>query len=92
MKDLAYESEHLGDLFRHLWLFQTVAKAAGIDLSAALRSGELSHLDYAKLVTRCRSGGCSNACALWSSARKPGEGPAVPDFCPSAQTLKRLMP
>ncbi|MEC8573577.1 MAG: DUF6455 family protein, partial [Pseudomonadota bacterium] len=42
--------------------------------------------------TRCRGGGCSNACALWSSARKPGEGPAVPDFCPSAQTLKRLMP
>ncbi|KIC13374.1 DUF6455 family protein [Leisingera sp. ANG-Vp] len=91
MKDMAAEAEGLGNIFRHLWLLQAVAKAAGVDLTAELRSGRLSGLEHARMVTQCRGAGCSKSCALWNSARREGDAPAVPEFCPSAKVFKRLM-
>ncbi|WP_264210424.1 DUF6455 family protein [Leisingera thetidis] len=91
MKDMAAEAEDLGNIYRHLWLLRAVAEAAGADLDQAVRSGRLSGLDYARLVTSCRGAGCSKSCALWLSSRRGG-GPAVPDFCPNADVFKRLMP
>ncbi|MFY0309779.1 DUF6455 family protein [Leisingera sp. D0M16] len=90
MKDMAAEAEGLGNIFRHLWLLRAVAEAAGVDLDQEMRSGRLNGLDYARMVTACRGAGCSKTCALWISSRR-GDGPAVPDFCPSADLFKRLM-
>lgn len=90
MKDTAAEAEGLGNIFRHLWLLQAVARAAGVDLQQEIREGRLGGLEYARLVTTCRGAGCSKTCALWLSARRD-DAPAVPDFCPSAKTLRRLM-
>ncbi|NVK16029.1 MAG: hypothetical protein HWE35_17805 [Rhodobacteraceae bacterium] len=92
MKDMAAEAEGLGNIFRHLWLLRAVAEAAGVDLDAAVKAGRLSGLDYARMVTSCRSAGCSKSCALWLSARRDDTAPAVPEFCPSAGVFKRLMP
>ncbi|MEX0304973.1 MAG: DUF6455 family protein [Leisingera sp.] len=91
MKDMAAEAEGLGNIFRHLWLLQAVARAAGVDLIQEMRAGRLSGLEYAQMVTQCRGAGCSKSCALWSSARRGDEPAAVPEFCPSAKIFKRLM-
>ncbi|MBY6066823.1 hypothetical protein KUW17_08730 [Leisingera aquaemixtae] len=91
MKDMAAEAEGLGNIFRHLWLMRSVAEAAGVDLDRAVQDGRLSGLDYARMVTGCRGAGCSKSCALWLSSRRD-DAPAVPEFCPSADVFKRLMP
>ncbi|UWQ78080.1 DUF6455 family protein [Leisingera sp. S132] len=91
MKDMATEAEGPGNIFRHLWLLRAVAEAAGVDLDASVKAGCLSGLDYARMVTSCRSAGCSKSCALWLSARRD-DTPAMPEFCPSAEVFKRLMP
>jgi len=91
MKDMAAAAEGLGNIFRHLWLLRAVAEAAGVDLDQEMRAGHLSGLDYARMVTSCRGAGCSKSCALWLSSRRDST-PAVPEFCPSAEVFKQLMP
>ncbi|WP_291737706.1 DUF6455 family protein [Leisingera sp. F5] len=86
------EARSLGNIFRHLWLLRAVAKAAGVDLDHAVKTGQLNGLDYARMVTACRGAGCSQSCALWISTRRGGDTPAVPEFCPAAAVFKRLMP
>ncbi|WP_027258174.1 DUF6455 family protein [Leisingera aquimarina] len=92
MKDMAAEARSLGNIFRHLWLLRAVARAAGVDLDQAVKAGQLSCLDYARMVTSCRGAGCSKSCALWISARRDDDAPAVPEFCPTAAVFQRLMP
>lgn len=89
MKDLAAGAGELGDIFRHLWLLRAVAAAAGADLSRAVAEGRLSPLAFSQMVTGCRGGGCSRACALWLSARSACAA-AVPEFCAGAEALQRL--
>ncbi len=45
----------LGDPAKHFWLTRSVARAMGLSLSEAMAEDRLSALDYADLVTRCRT-------------------------------------
>ncbi len=45
----------LGKANHHFWRVQKMARATGIDLVAAVRSGELSPQDWADMVQSCRA-------------------------------------
>jgi hypothetical protein len=90
MRDLGDETRRLGNIYRHLWLLRSLASAAGMDLDAALAEGRLSPLEFSQMVTACRGGGCSKTCALWLTAQKNADQAAIPDFCASAEILRRL--
>ena len=55
----------LGDKIEHLWLVQRMAKVAGVDLAAAMETGELSSEDWSKLVSRCRGCAWVDGCREW---------------------------
>lgn len=79
----------LGDINRHFWLLRGVARSMGIDLGTAMAGGKLSEADYAAMVTRCRAGGCGEACTAWLGCQQRiAEAP--PAGCANAETLMRL--
>ncbi|MBT8154932.1 hypothetical protein KMP13_13775 [Epibacterium ulvae] len=80
----------LGQVHRHMWLTKEVAASVGVDLSAAMHSGQLDPRNYSNLVTQCRSSGCDNTCALHVSALPSGRQDEVQDFCPNKALLDRL--
>lgn len=69
----------LGSILKHLWLARRMAKASGVDLSAAYDAGDLSQKQWADMVRTCRScqweGGCQRHLA---KLQNPGE---VPEQC-----------
>ena len=70
----------LGQIDTHFWLTRGVAQAAGVSLGDAMAEGRLSSEDYARMVTRCRAGGCAERCAAWLGTQAcTGDGP--PPFC-----------
>lgn len=79
----------LGDVSRHFWLTRSVARSMGISFSEAMADGRLSPEAYAALVTRCRAGGCQEACALWL-AHQAGGAEAAPEHCVNAAVLNAL--
>lgn len=89
MKDLEPERRPLGDFTQHFWLLRSVSRVAGVDLGEAMREGRISVLDYASVVTRCRSAGCANACALWLANNGHTRG-ETPEFCANRPILEQL--
>lgn len=81
---------HLGQVHRHMWLTKEVAASIGLDLSAAMHSGQLDPRHYSQLVTQCRSSSCDNACALHVSALPGGRQDEVQGFCPNKKLFDQL--
>lgn len=57
----------MGDENAHYWLVQRMAKATGVDLVAAMDGGRLDHVDWADIVTTCRTCQWADGCARWLS-------------------------
>ena len=86
-KDLAFRP--LGDPVRHFWLAQSMAKATGVDLAAAMREGRIAQADWADMVTRCRACAWAEGCAHWLAAQEAGTAD-VPGDCVNADIFTRL--
>lgn len=86
-KDLALRP--LGDPMRHFWLAQSMAKATGVDLSAAMQEGRIAQEDWADLITRCRACGWADGCAHWLERQESGQADA-PGQCVNADVFAQL--
>lgn len=87
----ATDIKPLGDETHHYWLAVSMAKAAGIDLQAAMDEGRISHEDWAGLITRCR--GCDwereGGCGRWLKLALEDPGNAeVPASCVNQKTFE----
>lgn len=81
----------LGDMVKHLWLAQSMARAAGVDLAAHSADGTLSQDDWSGMVQRCR--GCdwerSGGCHDWLDRQAPGTA-VVPQTCANVKAFDFL--
>lgn len=81
----------LGDEKRHYWMALGMAQATGADLQKALDACQISHGDWADVVTRCRGCGWAEGCACWMAAQT-GDGDAtVPQACPNAKFFEAVL-
>lgn len=80
----------LGQIEHHFWLTRSVARTIGLNLSEAMANGALSQDAYCDLVTRCRGGGCREACEHWL-ADQSGGAALAPPHCPIASDLNALL-
>ena len=78
----------LGPAREHYWLALTMAKAAGVDLQAAMDQGRFSHATWAHTVHRCRGCAWGSDCKGWLQDNPDIE--AAPDTCVNAQIFARL--
>ncbi|MFW2588558.1 DUF6455 family protein [Sagittula sp. SSi028] len=78
----------LGPVRRHFWLIQRMAKACGIDLTDATRSGALSQQTWAGMVTRCRGCRWAAECDTWLA--QSNDVQAVPAPCVNKSALDVL--
>ncbi|MCA8882557.1 MAG: hypothetical protein KDA50_02185 [Rhodobacteraceae bacterium] len=87
----AHTPKPLGDPISHYWLAVSMAKAAGVDLVAAMDEGKLTQQDWAGMVQRCR--GCDwerdGGCSRWLSFQEDG-GAVVPGSCVNQATFREL--
>lgn len=82
----------LGDQTTHYWLVQDMARAAGVDLAAEVKSGHLTADTWSDMVQRCR--GCAwerdGGCSRWM-ANQDSESPIdVPSLCENVETFDEL--
>jgi len=81
----------LGDMVKHVWLAQSMAQAAGVDLAARSADGDLTQGDWAGMVQRCR--GCdwerAGGCHDWLRRQDPGAA-VVPQACANVQMFDFL--
>lgn len=89
MKDGSTKPIPAGDIYRHMWLTSSVAKAVGVDLGAARAEGTLAASDYSRMLTNCRNAGCDKSCALWLSQQN-GPSSSAPEFCVNGALLTQL--
>lgn len=80
----------LGQLHRHIWLTKEVAASVGVDLSAAMHSGDLDPRCYSQMVTKCRRGNCDRACALHLEKLKNRKQNEVQSFCPNKAAIDAM--
>lgn len=80
---------NLGDPSLHFFLTRGVARAMGIGLSDALRTGDLTPDDYAGMVTRCRGCALVETCQAWL-ARSHGYRDSPPEGCPNESGFMAL--
>ncbi|MGH1424474.1 MAG: DUF6455 family protein [Pseudooceanicola sp.] len=82
----------LGDVKRHFWLVKRMAKANGVDVNAAVRSGQLSESDWADVVTRCRTCSHPDTCEyrLAEGELAQDHAPRIPDFCENRDLFRSL--
>lgn len=78
----------LGDIKRHYWLAQRMAKATGADLVAAHQSGELPQGEWAQMVQTCRGCDWTEGCEHWLRANETSE--VVPEDCANCTRLAEL--
>jgi hypothetical protein len=79
-----------GYLSKSIGLVSSAARAAGVDLGAAMKSGKITAVDYAQMVQRCNSSTCALKCQHWrNSADRPS---GAPSFCSNLDILERLRP
>lgn len=79
----------MGKIERHFWLTRSVARVMGLNLSDCMAQGTLTEAEYARLITRCRAGGCSTMCEAWLATQTDRAG-AAPAHCANADVLNRL--
>lgn len=82
----------LGDERDHYWLALAMARAAGVDLVAAMEDGDLTQEAWAGLVQACR--GChwqrhEGGCARWLALQEPGAA-EIPETCVNRTRFARL--
>lgn len=80
-----------GAATRAYWLTQGMARALGINLSTAIRSGGLSRAGLERLVDRCAQCPHAGECLGWL-AHPQGQAPTLPDYCPNRAALGALRP
>jgi len=81
---------HLGDPNRAFWLTRSVARAIGVNLSDAMRDGDLAAVDYSTMVTRCRMCPHAQGCEEWL-ARNGAGAERAPEHCVNADLLNGLL-
>ncbi|MBI1218910.1 MAG: hypothetical protein GC186_10210 [Rhodobacteraceae bacterium] len=74
---------------QHYWLTQGMARALGVNLSAAIHAGILSRADLDTLVARCQDCGHASDCLLWLGRNASG-APALPGYCENRVPLEAL--
>ncbi|ANP38583.1 hypothetical protein JL2886_03711 [Phaeobacter gallaeciensis] len=79
-----------GYLSKSIGLMSTAARAAGVDLGAAMKKGDITAVDYATMVHRCNSSNCARKCEHWRNAEP--DATAAPSFCANLEILERLKP
>lgn len=81
----------LGDIGEHLTLVRRMARAADVDLVAAMSEGEFANEDWAAMVTNCRACACVDACHGHLASLEMGDRrSAAPEFCENRATFDRL--
>lgn len=82
-------SAHLGDPALHFFITRGVAKALGLNLGDALRTGQLEPDTYARMVARCRGCARVGACQQWlADSSVPHQAP--PEYCQNASEFRSL--
>lgn len=80
----------LGDPGRHFALLNGMARAAGANLSDALRCGALDGSSFAGMMTGCRACAGADACQAFLGAAAEGADRSIPDWCVNAAILGAL--
>lgn len=82
----------LGDVKRHFWLVQRMARTVGVDLGDAMRDGRISAEDHAETVTRCRGCACAGTCSDWldTAELEPRTARAAPGYCENEAMFRNL--
>lgn len=80
-----------GDLDRHFWLAQGMARTKGVRFSDAMRLGQLTPQSFTNLVNTCRGCAMSDRCMGWM-ARSGATDEPIPEFCEIAEALEQLCP
>lgn len=78
----------LGDMRRHFWLAQKMARAQGLDLAGAMARGDLNQAEWAGIVARCQGCNGSETCARALARDGLDE---VPDYCRNRQRFGILL-
>ncbi|MDA7429965.1 DUF6455 family protein [Primorskyibacter aestuariivivens] len=79
----------LGDPALHFFITRGVARAMGLNLGDALRTGQLEPETYARMVTRCRGCARVGSCQVWlANSSVPHSSP--PEQCPNAREFQSL--
>ncbi|MBQ4827240.1 MULTISPECIES: DUF6455 family protein [unclassified Leisingera] len=78
----------LGDPLYHLRLMTRMGQAAGADLTSAFAAGDISHADWAAMITRCRGCEARGQCEAFLSANDHTRAP-MPG-CRNADALMQL--
>lgn len=78
----------LGEQRDHYWLALSMAKAAGVDLQAAIDAGRFSQEEWARTVQRCRSCDWGEDCPHWLQKNPRVE--TAPKTCLNARLFAAL--
>lgn len=75
----------LGDTLYHMRLLGRMGRAVGADLVKAFETGEIDDVDWARMITRCRSCASPQQCQAWLTTHEIAECP--PKGCNNAERL-----
>lgn len=78
----------LGPERDHYWLALRMAKAAGVDLQAAIETGHFDQKEWSETVHNCRGCEWSGECKHWLGAHTEIE--AAPETCVNASLFATL--
>lgn len=78
----------LGDPLYHLRLMARMGETVGADLTGAFAAGEISHEDWAAMITRCRGCEAPDQCEAFLAAQERADAP-MPG-CRNADALMQL--
>ncbi|KPP83331.1 MAG: hypothetical protein HLUCCO07_12710 [Rhodobacteraceae bacterium HLUCCO07] len=78
----------LGDMRRHFWMVQKMARAQGLDLAGAMARGDLDQAEWAGIVKRCQSCDGAAHCARLLAGDGPGE---LPGYCCNREPFRILL-
>ena len=78
----------LGPQRDHYWLALSMAKAAGVDLQAAIDEGRFSQEKWAATVQRCRGCGWGGDCPHWLEEHPDID--EAPEACVNAKLFAAL--
>lgn len=77
-----------GYLGKSIGLVSSTARAIGVDMGAAMQNGDITALDYARMLQTCNSSGCGMKCQQWRNS--PERKDSAPSFCPNHAMFERL--
>lgn len=80
----------LGSANRHYWMALSMAKTTGADLQKALKTGLITHADWAQAVHRCRGCQWTEGCDAWMAAQQRGAA-KIPVVCRNAALFEHCL-